>query len=237
MVELSGVGPHGVCTVVSEEALADLIENIGKRIPRTMPGNWTNPELERSNPMGISESLSILDPTETGSLKLCWDPLKLAEAMISHNLLMWSQAVLEEQKNRPLFQLGLELEVGRSTGWYVHANFGSEVWERIKTSDFVASLPRINREIRTWWEDQTGRTQWGQYTTLFEGVDGLTLQVLQPSGGGGLWIAGAQEKSSSGYELHDHNTDTFSQAFAHIYSLCTILKYCRKITRDNTPSE
>jgi hypothetical protein len=127
--------------------------------------------------------------------------------------------------------INLEVDSGRATnGWYVGANFGAGVWDIIESPKFTPLLPKINADIRKWWEDQSGRKEWAQYTTVFDGKDGLTLQVYQP-GSKGLWIAGSRNSCNSCglYQLVDHNTDSWRDAIAHVLSLSIVLKYCREL--------
>jgi hypothetical protein len=122
----------------------------------------------------------------------------------------------------------LELEACSLTnGWYVKANFDDPIWDVIESPQFPKLLPQINRDIQLWWQDQSNTEMPAQLCTVFRGIDGPTLQVYHP-GSSGLWIVGARKKTHGSFQISDHNTDSSSDAFAHVYALCVILKYCRE---------
>lgn len=232
-VEFSGYGHYGICTILDRQDLISIIDEI--RGLEQYQDAWANLDYPDylNRPMGFD---SALWPIHADSLclgpdvRLAWRPGKIGAAIRSYQLLYQiarSRGMQASQAD--MGERNLYLIAGPATdNWFVQASFGHQIWDVIERPDFSDLLPVINADIRCWCEDQSGTLELGRYTTVFAGRDGLTLQVHQPDGNG-LWIVGSRRHSnSSGYQLTDHNTDCASHAMAHIVSLCTILKHCRR---------
>lgn len=232
-VEFSGYGHYGICTILDRQDLISIIDEI--RGLEQYQDSWANLDYPDylNRPTGFDSALWPI-PADHHSLeanvRLGWRPGKLGAAIRSHQLIWHMASSRGMQASQPeLGESNLYLIAGpTANGWFVQASFGNPIWDVIERSDFIGLLPQINADIRSWCEDQSGTREDGQYTTVFTGRDGPTLQVYQPDGDG-LWIVGSRQHSnSSGYQLTDHNTDCATHATAHIVSLCTILKYCRR---------
>jgi len=221
--ELSGVGHYGVCTVVFRDDLEKLLALLSSS---PVSEGWENFELDPWKPMGFNGSFQILTKDQAEpEIKLAWYPGRLSDALVSHGLLMRGMASFTEKGKSPR---ALEVFSAKtSSDWHLQADFGDDIWDVIESSDFAKILPKINAEIRSWWEDQSGVPELGQYTIVFGGRNGPTLQVYQPRGSG-LWICGSRHGGSS-HQLTDHNTDSSRDCFAHVLSLCMILKHCRAV--------
>ncbi|MEX0910327.1 MAG: hypothetical protein WDZ73_01060 [Candidatus Paceibacterota bacterium] len=194
--------------------------------------DWENPEFEPYKPIGFDGSLTTLDLEDGQSEEICWgwNPRRIENSMESHTLLSQMHKMLNRKVKNPggMWLEGVACAMS-SRGWAVGANFSPAVWNIIESQAFQEWLPTINENIQKWWEDQTWSRQRAQYTTVFDGRDGPTLQVYQPAGNG-LWICGCRNDSySQQYQITDHNTDTPLLALGHVVSLCTILKFCRQI--------
>lgn len=220
--ELSGFGHYGVWSIVPYPILEEFLKS-ADRFP-----DWESPDfLSRGiGRTGIDYSLIHYRYNDKPGIRLGWLPHKLGDAMRSLALLarFIPPSPLSESFSEPM----LELEACSFTnGWYVKANFDDPIWDVIESPQFAELLPRINRDIKLWWQDHSNTDMYGQLCTVFTGVDGPTLQVYHP-GSSGLWIVGTRKKSHGSFQISDHNTDSSSDAFSHVYALCIILKYCRE---------
>jgi hypothetical protein len=204
--EMSGVGHYGICTIVPRDGLEKLLV-LFSGLP--ISESWENLDFDPWKPMGFGGSLRVLDkdPLEP-EIKLAWSPGILSNAMVSHSLLMRGKETFgEEVKNSGALEVYL---AKTSSGWCLQADFGDDIWDVIECPEFTEVLPKINAEIRFWWEDQSGMPRPGQYATVFDGQCGPTLQVYQPRGDG-LWVAGSRNRRTGGCsqrQLTDHNTDS-----------------------------
>ena len=220
--ELSGFGHYGICSLVPQPIVEAFRQNVKSH------ADWEYPEFDFCR-TGIEHSLVNYQYDDGPYFRLGWAPSNLPSAMKSVRILDRYGEMLPTQQKRELFNYP-SLEVTaypNSNGWDVKANFGNPIWDLIESGDFPSLLPGINTEILNWWKDQSNTDVGGQLTTVFKGVNGITLQVYQPSGNG-LWIVGSRNDTGGSYQIHDHNTDGWSQAFAHVFSLCVILKHCRR---------
>lgn len=236
-VELSGLGHYCVCTIVSAKDLEKASKFLQTSIVVEQEKNkrW-HLDLGRYHPFGLEGSMCFLDKDlDVEEIKIGWYPGRLRDAMITHYYLSRAISFDSDVSDSPALS-GDFLEVmasQSSQGWCVGANFGNDIWDVIENPIFSDLLPQINADIRNWWQDDSGSEMLGQYTTVFNGREGLTLQVYQPTGNG-LWIVGSRKIDGCyGYQFMDHNTDTSHQAFAHILSLCIILKHCRDFIAQN----
>jgi len=220
--ELSGVGHYGVCTIVQRDELGKLFELLSSS---PINDDWQNFELDPWKPTGFNGSFRILTKDQAEpEVKLAWRPGYTSDALVSHGLLMRGKASFEEVVENPR---SLEVYPAKTpSDWHLQADFGGDIWKVIESPGFPKILPKINAEIRSWWEDQSGSPESGQYAAVFDGQYGKTLQVDQR--GGGVWIAGSR-KSRYAHHLADHNTDSSRDCFAHVISLCVILKHCRTV--------
>jgi hypothetical protein len=233
--EFSGLGHYGVCTILPHQDFDRLVRLVGRMLAEIRRGEWENADVGPSSigTTGIERCFRLLPTPNDTEICLGWVPNKLEWALHSLGLLM--EAASYEARDKKQFpahnpELTLEVCPTRSTnGWLVRANLSDQVWEVIEGPVFPALLPRINSFIQKWQEDQTGQQSFSEYTTLFGGRDGPTLQIYQPVSNG-LWIVGCRTRDQvcSGWQFTDHNTDTARQAFAHIISLCAVLHYCRE---------
>ncbi|MBP9855936.1 MAG: hypothetical protein KBC48_01335 [Candidatus Pacebacteria bacterium] len=220
--EFSGIGNYGVCTIIPR----DILENSMDMLQKSSRGeNWENFDLNHYRPLGIKNCFRIISEQDEFKVKLSWLSHHLADALRSHGLLMLCAA---ELMTKDRSGAGLEIHSAQiSNGWCLQANLGDQIWDVMESPKISEILPQINSEIRTWWEDQEGVARHGQYAIIFSGKDGLTLQINQPTGNG-VWVAGSR-KSDNTNQITDHNTDTSFQCFAHVLSLCVVLKHCRKV--------
>lgn len=229
--ELSGVGNYVVCSIIDRALLENIIQKFRQalKLDRHDPelDKWCNLDLERFRSFGLNDSLYVETKDDNDPVvRLLWRPDRLADALKSIGWLMKLASFIGTRPNTAVQGDGLEVYPIRSdNGWTVYANFGGSIWDIIEDQEFQEQLPQINADIRKWWEDHNGEVTLGQYTTVFRGKDGPTLQVYQPSGSG-LWICGCR-LSNYEYQFVDHNTDHYVQAFSHVISLCIILKHCR----------
>lgn len=226
-VEFSGCGHYGVCTIIARDDLPKFSEMLLKT---PLAKDWYNPELDIWPPVGFDNALSILNKNiEDPEVKLAWNPRKMTESMRSHYLLMKIAKYGLPKSDIDLPGANLEVStVETHNGWGVHANLSAAAWDEIEKPEFQEIVPQISRDIRNWWEDQTGHEERAQYLTVRKGKDGVVLMVYQPCGNG-LWIDGCRHVpiGVGEHQFHDHNTDTAFQALGHVVSLCTVLKYCR----------
>lgn len=199
-------------------------------------GAWTKPDFDTDpwGRTGLGESFECLDrDNNSEEIRLGWIPSKIERALVSLELLGLCNVFDPEKKSRkermPTEAI-LEVSVGQGTrGWHVNANLGDPVWEVIKSNYFSSELmPIVRQRLRRLWEDWYGSDhQYGMSNTMvFDGNSGKVLQIYHPVGNG-LWIVGSQEATND-YQLIDHNTDSYRDAFAHIYGLCVVLDECRK---------
>lgn len=230
-VEFSGHGHYGICTIVNKKELPAIADVLTKQKTKE---TWHNPGFESeyctNYSIGFNQSLRSFDLPNDDSeeIRFGWNPRSIETSMETHGHLTRTQELISGFKKENPDGMWLESFVGvANSGWLVGANFSSEVWDVIESSVFREQLPAINEDIQKWWEDQSWTRQRSQYTTVFNGRDGPTVQVYQPAGNG-LWIAGSRN-SSDPYQITDHNTDTGFLALGHIVSLCTILKHCKQI--------
>lgn len=236
-VELAGWGHYGLCSVVSRASLEQALEKIDRRRQRAeekgiqdfSDGDWGDltAGLAGKYSIGPDNCLKLCNTKDGDKIKLVWRHDTLRQAMLSHDLL---HCILLDFNSEDETGNGLEVEVGAAQqGWFVRANFGPDIWQVIEDSVFPSLLSeRINPEIRKFFEDNyDGDMGPGQYGTVHQGINGLSLQLYQPVGSG-VWIVGSRQKSF-GYQFVDHNTDCSFQALAHIFSLCVVQKHCREL--------
>lgn len=231
--ELSGLGHYGVCSIIPRSAVPGLISTIQNFHEDVRQGTWENPDFDTNpwRPTGLDGSFHVLQNESENEIRLCWRPNKLRGCLHSLQLLHLTNPEVSSAADKPTLQDQiLEIAVDSlDPEWGISANFGDPIWGVIEQETFEQSiLPAINVEIRSWWEDLANSPQQGEYGTVFNGKDGLTLQIYQPCGDG-LWISGSRGDRCSKYQLNDHNTDTALQAFAHVLSLCFVLKHCRAV--------
>ena len=156
--ELSGCGHYGVCTIVPRDVLEKLMESFVhlSSSANTDWDNWSNLDLDPWKPFGINGSWRFLTKDDQESeVRLAWDPGHLGDALISQNMLMRFASIVSDGKET---KAGANLEIctGRmSEGWFAQANLGDDIWKVIESSDFPNLLPKINADIRHWWEDQS----------------------------------------------------------------------------------
>lgn len=242
-VELSGLGYYGVCTVISRKDLEHAVELLKKRQERLLEQgkdkeeDWGNLDLNLWHPFGLDRSMRFLTKEpDAPEVKLGWNPNSLPQAMETHYFLATKASVgtsFEEKRDLTGDFLDISASPSSGQGWFVRANFGDVIWDVIENPAFPEMLPQINSDIQKWWQDMYGSEMSAQYATRPLGRNGPVLSIYQPIGSG-LWIAGDRQiEGLSGYQLHDHNTDTGYQAFAHVLSLCIILKHCRDFIAKN----
>lgn len=238
-VELSGLGHYGVCTIISNPDFKKAIELLKKyqeKLQKLGKEEDWQLDINSYSRFGLDRCMNFLEnDLEAPEIKIGWNPKKIYQAIETHCHLARKASFgssFEETRNLS----GDFLEVMAShceNGWFVAANFGTDIWDVIENPAFRKLLPQINSNIQKWWQDMYGSKMDGQYSTVFNGRCGLVLQVYQPLGNG-LWIAGDRQfDGCSDYQFTSHNTDTSQQAFSHILSLCIILKYCREFIAQN----
>lgn len=238
LTELSGYGHYGICSHLPSD-IDDLVK-ANERHP-TLSRWETSPS---GDVFGIDYSLWRLRDTldeeqeDQSTFRVAWRPSQLAGAMQSIGALgmVLPEApsfeerykLLQEENERFKQSLGLAFSIHRNeNGWHVRASFGEPIWDVIETDLFAKeAMPKVIRDLELFWEDQDGYKRRLHSTCVHDGVDGKTLQIYHPSGNG-LWISGSR-KYYDDHQLTDHNTDCFDQAFAHVYGLCVVLKYCRE---------
>ncbi len=226
--ELSGFGHYGIWSIVPYPVLEEFLK-ISKRFPEWEYPDFLNRGTTRT---GIKASLINYNLDDGPGIRLGWLPFNIAKSMESISLLgRVAQSLSDQEKRReslskPILELVAE-PMSKNDGWNVKANFGDPIWDIIESADFPFSLSKINKRIQLWWQDLYNDHVSGQYASVFNGVDGLTLQIYQPSGNG-LWMVGSRQHSGGSYQICDHNTDSSTDALAHVYALCVILDHCRQ---------
>lgn len=226
--ELSGLGHYGVCSKIPWNFLEPISEILVKKVDKLGDKfKWDNPEFDRPFLFGFERSLSILNQNDEADplATIIWSPQRLGLALESVSYLLKIARALDLPQRDD--GSDLEIEGGQSSGdgWFVRANFSPVIWDVIESCEFKSLLPAINTDIRCWWEEASTFPRSEQYASLFNGNDGLNLQVMQ-LGGHGLWIVGSR-KARLGYQFCDHNTDCAFHAMSHVQALCIILKHCR----------
>ncbi len=235
--EFSGVGNYGICFIM-QRAYFDRLLKVVKE--SNLKKEWENIDLDGPGSLlGIGGALVLLDRygEEKSEVKIGMVPRAIEDAVESASILFGAdshcEAVDETKSGKPSEQplvpeASLAVRFARATnGWCVRADFTAAVWNVIESLSMNDLLPAINADQRKWWEDQSGLATPAQYTTVFTGRRGRTIQVYQPKGNG-LLIAGSRQTDGlSESQITDRHTDTAYLAFGHIISLCTILKHCR----------
>jgi len=190
LTELSGYGHYGVCTLLNPDEVEKIFTN------PTYQGllkDWERQETMQfygSGPTGPEICFWRLPVDDQPIIKLGWRPGKIREAMLAHSLLNRFQYAEEfdHKANMENFKQSRGLTLGinkHETGWHVRASFGSPIWDVIETEEFQTNqLPKINADLRAWWEDQSNTAMYGQYTTVPNGIHGPTLQIYHPGTGG-----------------------------------------------------
>lgn len=232
-VELSGLGHYGICTIMPRA----LFQQCAAMIDRSaFSKDWYYSSDHHNLRSGINGSLRLLNPYQaTEEVRLGWLPNRLADASRSHGqLMMVARAISADEEidfdnGKTGRDLVVDCGIGAS-GWYNKANFGDEVWDVIEGPLFPDLLAGdISTAVGLWYEDHRGIEKRRPTGTLFEGRDGLTLQLDQDASHG-TWIVGQRKTHFlADHQFHDHNTDCLEDVLGHIFSLCTVLKYCRAV--------
>lgn len=219
--ELSEVGRSVVQTVIDRGVLEGVT---GFLIDSPKTQEWCYPEMDMPT-TGVK--LAFWHDPGDDEVKLIWRPGLMLEALRSQSLLMSYRPLgLSTCDHSKTSEVALEVYPVCGQDFRVWANFSPRAWDLIESQEFLECLPAINRELQLWWEDQVGVSKAGyQMVNVFEGRTGTNLMVYQPVGSG-LWISGNRDQNP---QVVDHNTATTQEAFAHVLSLCLVLKSLREM--------
>lgn len=234
--EFSGYGEYALCTIIHREAFSKAISFLVEQGPKLGIEPWSDEVIDAPwRRCGSNDCLHRLQDLEKGKedfVYLGWNPRKVEDTVKSISQLFFALRVIDEQQF-PLFDClenaALQVTVSYTSGGYaVRADFTPAVWNVIEEGHFEkALLPAINQDLRRWFEEGDNCSKPGQYGTVFDGKNGLTLSFYQPTGNG-LWIAGSRSSMDQVHQLTDHNTDHAIEALGHIIALCIVLKHCRQ---------
>lgn len=228
----------GICSVIP----AHLVPTIKERLPLIIPklGNtatwrflasdsWVGLDFDKDNRTGLDQSLICLNQPnygeEPGDIQLGWDPGKIESAMQSLNILDVCLPYSERSRRPDSADLVVSISM-RERGWNVLANFGEPIWDVIEQPFFVELLPEINVDLRRFWEVQSGRERPGQYTTVFDGLHGKTIQVCLPSTNCPT-LSGSRNHTGE-YQMRNEYADSVRDAHTLVFSLGLILNSCRQ---------
>ncbi len=232
---LSPFGRCNILTRIPRVYAAAMVEELGNQ----HLSEWSNVDFARGSSTGSNYCFWMPNGPDAHPdwISLHWKPNQIDDCLKSYSKLrrVFDHAYQDahdghlplahlQTLTKPALALNCELP---SRGYIIQASFSPPVWELLDKRH-GAVLEPVNEVVRTYWEEHLNREMPGQYGTVWQGSEGVILQMMHPVGSE-LSIAGAQKPRTGPFQLTDHNTDTPEQALAHIIAMCAVVAVCKEI--------